>query len=410
MSKSSLSLLVWILLLCGCVWETTDDFPSSLPLNDSEYPYAGIPRFVVETENFASIRNTETKHRAWLQIYGDSVPEGEPIPLEVKGRGNSSFLMPKYGIKLDFDSKVSLLGMRPGKKFALLSNYGDKTLLKNVMTMTLSRKLGFDYTPDCRMVEVYLNREYLGVYVLMETIEVSKNRVDIPKDGSAYLVEVDGKYRVDEQVVFSKKNYPFRVHYPKNANEQTLKKLQDYLNGFENILFEKSHEREMDLSSWIDVDDYVKYYWVQEYSGNVDACFCTSVYFVWREGGTIRMGPLWDFDLAYGGYENGKEPETWRIRECYWNEALFGNESFKVRVQTYWAENSKVFESMVDSLDAYYERYAAAAENNFRRWKILGDTRASYHHHGYSTYKEAVEDLKKWMMARSRWINENMEK
>lgn len=126
--------------LGGCCWEQTEGDPDYLPLDDSKFPYAGIPRLVIETENFRGIRDRESLIPSRLQIYGEDSPESEVFRLIVRGRGNSSFKMPKYGMKLEFSDKVSLFGMPQNKDWALIANYGDKTHLRNFMMTRLDRK------------------------------------------------------------------------------------------------------------------------------------------------------------------------------------------------------------------------------------------------------------------------------
>ena len=94
------SLLVLSFLLAGCFWESPDDNPEYLPLDDSNYPYADLPRVVIETDGFHEIRDRETEFPSKLQIYGKDTYESEVYSLTVRGRGNSSFKMPKYGMKL----------------------------------------------------------------------------------------------------------------------------------------------------------------------------------------------------------------------------------------------------------------------------------------------------------------------
>ena len=96
------------LLLGGCFWATPEDNPDYLMMDDSRYPYAGLPRVVIETEDFRELRDRETEFQAYFQIYGDTVPETDVLELTVRGRGNSSFKMPKYGMKLEFKDKVSI--------------------------------------------------------------------------------------------------------------------------------------------------------------------------------------------------------------------------------------------------------------------------------------------------------------
>jgi spore coat protein CotH len=84
-----------------------------------------------------------------------------------------------------------MLGLPKDKDWALIANYADKTLMKNYLVYNLSANLGAYYSPRCEFAELFLNGEYLGVYLLTETIKIAKNRINIPKNENRYIVEVD---------------------------------------------------------------------------------------------------------------------------------------------------------------------------------------------------------------------------
>ena len=189
MHKSIGILLFLGMFLASCVWNDTENSPDFLPLDDSEYPYADLPRLVIETEDFAQIRDRETKIPSKLQIYGEDGPESGVLDLTVKGRGHSSFTMAKYSIKLKFEQKQSLFGMPEDKEWDLVSNQRDKSLLRNYITYQLAKILKDDYAPRSQFVEVFLNREYIGVYQLVEHQKVSEDRINIPKNDSSFFFE-----------------------------------------------------------------------------------------------------------------------------------------------------------------------------------------------------------------------------
>ena len=129
-----------------------------LPLDDSEYPYAGIPRIVIETENHREIKDRETEIPAKLQIWGEKAPESEVMDLTIRGRGNTSWTdMPKKSYKIEFTNKQEILGMPKDRDWALIANYADKTLMKNYLAYHLSAELGALFAPRCDFVELYLN-------------------------------------------------------------------------------------------------------------------------------------------------------------------------------------------------------------------------------------------------------------
>lgn len=388
-------------------WNTKVDY---LPLDDTEYPYADIPRIVIETVNHLEIRDRETEIPAKLQIWGENAPESEVMNLTIRGRGYSSWLyMPKKSYKIKFVDKYSPLGMPENKEWALISNYADKSLLKNTISYGLSESLKMDYTPQNTFAELYLNKEYMGLYLLVETVKISKTRINVPS--GTYLVEFDNHNRSKDQTITTASGTPFTIHAPQNASTEELKVLKDHLDSIED-LFSRETVTDSIISHLFDIESYIKYYWVQEFSKNKDGAFLSSVYFTWIPNGKIKMGPLWDFDGAYGvnPYLNAKPSSGWLIRNYYWNTKLFKNELFRKQIKDFWNDHKKQFYSVIDSIDSNSAYISKAVKNNFKRWPILGQTSDVLHQHPYSSYKEVLDTLKNWIRARNNWINSSFEK
>lgn len=392
-------------------------YPDSFKPNDKEYPYANIPRIVIYTENQQKIKDRETEIPAKLQIWGKKEAESEIMDLTIRGRGNTSWSdMPKKSYKIEFEKKQSMLGMPKDKDWALISNYADKTLMRNFIAYQLSAALGAYYAPRCEFVEFYLNGEYLGVYLLTETIKIGKNRVNISNDDYSYIVEADGKYGDDEQIVFSDvlmtgdEKKPFRIHDPKNATKIVLDTIQNHIRKFEKYLLTIDSGRNNNIEDWIYVDECVKHYWVQEFAKNPDAGFYTSVYFSWVKDEKIKMGPVWDFDLAFGGHSNESvvKPEKWYIKTGYWHSYIFKDSIANQVRLVFWKENRSIFAKLIDVADSIRVLLNDVAKNNFKRWNILKSTEYVYHRHSYDSYKDAVEKLKEWIQIRIKWIDEHI--
>jgi len=333
--------------------------------------------------------------------------------------------MPKKSYKIEFVDRQSILGMPRDRDWALISNYADKTLMKNYLMYHLSAKLGVFYAPRCEFAELFINKEYLGVYLLTETIKISKNRIDIPQNDNSYIVEFDTKYRENEQVFFSKvlqassKGKAFRVHAPRNASKEVLSEIENHIMDFEIYLKTINPQKNNHLEKWIDIGNYVKHYWVQEFSKNPDAWFFTSVYFSWIKDDLITMGPVWDFDLSFGGHANelpfdeyadlGRlEPKGWYTNVFYWNKFLLKDSSIAAEIDQFWTENKNIFYDIPNHIDSLTVSLHLAANNNFKKWDILQSTKYIYHRHEYSTYKDAVKDLKQWISERNTWIGNNI--
>ena len=388
-----------------------------LPLDDSEYPYAGIPRIVIETENHQEIKDRETEIPAKLQIWGSGAPESEVMELTIRGRGNTSWTdMPKKSYKIEFINKQSMLGMPKDRDWALIANYADKTLMKNYLAYHLSAELGAYYAPRCEFVELYLNKEYLGVYLLTETIKISKSRVNIPQNNFSYIVEIDCRTRETEQNFYSfaiqndSIGKGFQIHSPKNITTSDLQTIENYVLNFETYLKTISADQDNNIAQWLDINEYIKHYWIQELSKNTDANFATSVYFSWMKDEVIKMGPVWDFDLAFGGSSNEfiALPENWHIKQSYWNAYLFKDSTFVQSTLNYWMDNKEQFATLFSTIDSLGLALQKASKNNFKKWDVLQSTKLRWHRYAYNTYSDAVSDLKKWIEQRILWIDSQM--
>ena len=394
--------------------EAQQDQPPSItkyiPL-DTEYPYAGIPRIVIETENRREIKDRETEIPAKLQIWGENTPESDIMKLTIRGRGNSSwFSMEKKSYKIEFTNKHEILGMPTNRDWALISNHADKTLMRNYLIYKIAPTVGAAYAPRCVQTELYLNGEYLGVYLLTETIKIGKNRVNIPDTEDSYIIEFDGKYRKDEQVFFSNiiyENQPFRIHFPHNASSDIIDRINEHIKYFESYLKNDFLSNEEQLKGWIDTNAYIIHYWLQELAKNPDGIFHTSVYFYGTIDEKIVMGPIWDFDVAFGNYliDSRNPPTDWWIRSAYWNIYLFKSKFFKEMVTAFWKENSPLFATLLDSIEVQRQFLEKAAQNNFKRWNVLEKTASWAMPKAYHSYNEAVDSLKTWLEERIEWIN-----
>lgn len=409
---------ILILLLSGCnlpsITEPQEKYPynTNIPLNDSNYPYAGIPRIVIETANKEKIDSRTESLDAQLQVYGKKTPETEIFKIQIHGRGNTSWTdMPKKSYTIKFDKKTSLLGLAKGKKWALIANYSDKSLLRNFIMYKLSKELGAYYTPEGQFVELFLNKVYMGVYLLMETIEVSPERLHFDHDNGIFLLEFDEQPKANDIYFSISPNRLLRIHYPKKTNDSTIKKLERQIEKFNSYLEKEEFDSKKSICDWISCEDYILHYWLQEFSNNCDANFRRSVYFSMVNDSLIKMGPVWDFDLSLGNIHPDIHEFTdkaWRIRKSYWNKHLFKDSTFQEDIREYWKNNRKTFIQMSDSVKYYGKQLNEPAKNNFKRWNILSSTKNTWHIKAYQNYNEAVEDLSSWMQSRVKWIDSNL--
>lgn len=408
--------LFLFLFICSCsIWSedsVTDSDATYLPLDDSEYPYADLPRLVIETDNFRQINNKETKVPAHFQFYGKSKPSGPIQDLTIRGRGNSSFVMTKYGYKINLAEKISMLGMSKDKEWDLVSNFRDKSMVQNYITYQLAGILGDEYHPQCKFLELFLNRQYQGIYLLVEHVKVSKNRINIAKNDSSFLFEKTTETSTNGVLFTSSLNYIFKFDQPKEPSIHSQELLENHINEFERFLQSKSIYNLDSIAQWIDIEDFIRYYWIQEFTKNIDG-HRRSIFLTWEKKDSIntpiKMGPVWDFDLGYGNSSDKKAvPDQWLIRNYGWNRFLFKNKEYKKRVKDYWEKNRAVFVATLDSIDSISRELAEASSNEFKRWPVLENDSGFPFFKKFSNYQEAVDALKNWIEQRIQWIDENL--
>ena len=317
-----------------------------------DYPFAGLPRLFISTEKSVPVMDRENEIEGMLEIQEDSaVGPKDARAITIRCRGNSSFKdMPKHSFRLHSKKAFSLLGLPAHKNWVLVTNYADRSLVRNKVTYALASALGAKGSPMTLDVELFINGSYEGVYLLTETPKDVVRR----KFLSGAYPDADGVGK---------------------------------------------------LSRWIDLEGYLRYYWIHEFSKNPDI-FLTSTYFTWKEGEPFYMGPVWDFDVAYGIFPKETTYRGWLARGNGWNRALFKNPAFREAAWDYWKRYRAVFESVLDSVGVFAERLAPAAENNYRRWPILQDTQNRFHSGRFKNYGEAVLSLKRWIRFRLNWIDE----
>ena len=409
-----LAIILFGCIICSCVWNDPESTPDYLPIDDSEYPYVSLPRLVIETEDFTQIRDRETKIPAKLQVYGKDAPESDVLELTIKGRGNSSFTgMPKPSYKIELAKKQEMFGMPKDKDWALIANSADKTLIKNFITYKLAGWLGDEYTPRSTFVELYLNRQYQGVYQLVETVKVGKDRVDIPKADSSFLLERCPTEFGKEHFVVTEKGTTFGIKYPKDPDYFDTQIIKGVLSEFENFLKDEDDDTlqsNHEITDFLDFEDYLRFYWIQELSKNLDGAFRRSIYVTWQRGEPIRLGPVWDFDVAYGNWEVDSLRTTtdWYIRNSGWNGYIFKRAKYWQAAVDYWKEHRDFLATFPDSISKYAAELAPATKNEFKRWPVLENTENWTYKEAYDSYDEAIDSLNSWIKLRMEWIDKNI--
>lgn len=355
-----------------------------------EYPYtltflssANVPALYIDTASGSMEyihEDKDHKERGTLRLYGADGTLEHAGDLEfIKGRGNSTWTGHRkkpYNLTLTADG--DLLGMGAAKRWILLANAEDQSHLRNKLAMDLAREAGLDYTPEGEWVDLYLNGEYAGLYLLCERNEVHEQRVDIAGEGS-FLVEKDWEWRFrrsGDAYIMTQADTALQINYSTLSEEELLAALQSMENA---ILAPDGIDPETG-KHWqeiIDLESWVKKYLVEEILANVDASTLSQFYYRSGTDGKICAGPVWDMDLTLRQASAewlqrldrfyGNDPHVYGSS---WLPALYRDETFySCLVQTYEETFLPLLEKLrEEGLEAYSARIRQSARMNSVRW------------------------------------------
>ena len=274
---------------------------------------SGLPVVYIDTKDSKPIKSK----REWLDstavtIYlpnGEIDYKAEQPGVKVKGRGNSTWsVKAKRPYALKTDKKAKILGMPEGKRWCLLANFFDPSLFRNDLANYLGQHYtSLDWTPHGQNVELVLNGVHCGSYYLCEQVRSTKNRV--PGD---YLVEADRKAGRGDIIgaktgnVFNIKD--ISVKGQKKDDPEAIARVKEILDRFENTLYSDDFlNPDTGYKTLIDLESFVDWLLIKELSKDFDGNMFTSCFCHIMSDGIIRMGPIWDFDLAFGGNPFGNE-------------------------------------------------------------------------------------------------------
>lgn len=341
----------------------------------------------------------------------------------IRGRGNSTWGFPKKPWKVKLDSKASLLGMPADKEWALLANYADRTLIRNIVAMRLSEICGFSWTPRMRSVEVYLNGKYQGVYTLCEHKKVSPDRVDIDLVGEndnsgdavtgGYYLEIEEQQ--DETTCWwTSMGVPMMFSDPEEPTSAQLAYVKGLFDSFERALKNKDYSEATGYPKYIDVDSFIDYYIVQELTKNVDGNLRKSSFITKERGKKMEMYHLWDFDLTLGncGYfwgEVGNGPENFWIKIDKWFPYLFKDPAFVSSLQNRWDELYPELAKIPEFIDEQVLYLDKAQKRNFEVWDINASIDWVMFP-SLGSYEKEVDYLKEFYVKRLEWLDRELDK
>ena len=378
-----------------------------------------LPAVYIETFDHMPIYSKETYIYANIYIVNDEGHLETYDSVQIRGRGNSTWNMSKKPYRIKFKQKEKLLGKgyAKAKKWTLLANAADKTLMRNALTSALGEFTSLKFNPAAKFVDVVLNGQYQGNYQISDQVEVRPHRVNIVEQevpladdadiSGGYLLEVDG-FQDGNCFTTNYYNTPVRIHHPDEEDINTLQNtyIHNYINMFERRL--RSSNFTDPVSGYrhvVDEESLIDWYLCTEISANIDG-FYSTYFYKEQADSLLYFGPLWDYDIAYDNdyriwSEQGLSTTTYSLMA---NIAYSGSKRWVNRMwedpwfakQVYVRYKELLDKGLVDYLqnkvDSLARLLQKSQEKNYEKW---GLTRRMYHELVlYSSYDQYVEDLK----------------
>ena len=391
------------------------------PLN-----FTGLPILYVDTDG-SEINSKEDYIEGSVSIIGTSnFPDLSSAEMKIKGRGNSTWWQGGIGrpdnmkkpFQIKFGDKTEVLNMPKDKKWVLLAEISDISLIRNKIAREIANMGSFDYVPQAEYTELFINDKHAGTYLIGQKVEESKNRVKIGDDGYLVEIDTDAHGRIEEDDVYFRSNVwsshyvdgVFNIKEPNiEYDSEEFNLIKDHINNFENALFGDNFKNpDLGYRSFIDLPSFIDWFLVNEISKNQDAASFSSIYFNYIPGEKIKMGPVWDFDLAFGNvnYSNAENPEGFWIKDNLWYKRMFEDPYFKQMIQErfdYYNDNLNSILSKISGFEIYisksqkknFELYPSLLDPNSEVWPV--PARFDNHH-------QYVEYLKNWIEQRMTWL------
>jgi len=391
--------------------------------------------------------------------------------MEIEYRGSTSRrLFPKKSYGIEFkevngeDKDVDIFGFGAEEDWVLYGPYSDKTFMRNSLIYLLSNQIGV-YAPETQFVEVEFRGDYLGVYAMIEKIKRDDVRLQLEglsplvSDPQAitggYILKIDktsgdtgnsdwaGDALYSERLGFRSNygadgdflNYPpygdkrgeetyFLYEYPDRdlITAQQKAYIKNYITEFEEaLLAEDFSGDDRPYADYIDLNSFADFFILNELSANPDG-YRLSTYMHKDRGEKLKMGPIWDFNLAFGNdgrsqtegwlyqYNRNYPGDLWLIH--FWWEKLLEDPQFRSVIKERWELHTAGRLSVGNIIDitAQWKTFLTsngAVDRNYERWPVLGQALPFNSYVGQS-YDDEVSYLQNWILERHNWMDDQI--
>ena len=385
--------------------------------------YTGLPSVWLDTNSHVNVANANQYYGGSIKIIdGPKTRAGSGVTkASVKIMGLSpirwyrpdfilsnseDLLLAKNGYFLKFNNNISLFNEPKGTTWRLLPNLNDMTFLHNQTAFFMGRISKLEYTPRAHYVDMFMNSRFFGNYVMTERPDLTEERVNIGSDGFILNIGSDeaGQYFYGTYL-----ERPVTVMAPGSPSAEYVSYANDFVVKAENALFSSNFTDEnAGWQKYMDMDSFVDWYLINEIARNQDGAFSKNCLMNLARGGKLKMGPLWDFEKAFGNTTKKEPAEGFVIKGVKWYERLFQDPAFvakvKERFDYFYTHQQDILSEI--NVNAEYLRYSVKEDDY--RW----DTYAGYKSSTVSVwaaYGSMVDYMKQWLVARMDWLKKEFD-
>ena len=388
--------LVLLISFSGCKKQADDTVVTPDVPKDKDF----LSRLDIATAGNAPINSTDIYVPATISIDGLDTFDDYKGSAQIRGRGNSTWNLPKKPYKFKLDEKAGLLDMASEKDWILLANYLDGTHLLNAVAMKAGQLMNLPFTNHIEPVEVYLNGQYQGLYMLTEQIEVKKNRVNIGDEG--ILLQLEQYFDEDWKFRSTAYRLPVMVMHPELTDAAELAPIMTQFEQMEALVARPDFPNT--ILDYLDAESVANYFLVNMLCDNRELNHPKSTFLYKTKTGKWTMGPIWDFDWAYA-YEKTQRHFSTFDQSMLWSPPSDGTRFFsrlmtipavKTAMKQKWADfKAQKLPELLTYVDQYALLIEEARARDYQKWK-----------RGNVDFKNDVVTLKTWLKNRAGYMDE----
>lgn len=380
----------------------------------------GLPVVFINTPNNVAITSKDD----WLDptstitiLNPDGSVDYEAEDLSIKGRGNSTWGYPKKPYALKLGSKSKVLGMKKHKRWVLLANWMDRTLLRNDVAFQIAKQTNLAWTPSGKFVEFVLNGEHQGNYYLCEQIKVDENRLNITKMTSAdidsdaitggYLMEMDVQYDEVNKFYSGTRNLPYMFKEPDEdvLQPEQLSYFQNYINTMESYLYSENWLDNREYANYMDISSFVDWWFVYELTMNGEPAHPKSSYVHKDKLGKLCAGPVWDFD--WQTFVPTKAL-SYQIKNAIYYGRLFDDPLFVAEVKSRWSSYKTSFDGIPTYVTSIAARIKKSNEINYVMWPLSAHEYGVVNGDHELSFDDSIDRIIDAYTAKLNWLDEQI--